>query len=328
MANRFVDRQVFIGGCGRSGTTLLGAMLGAHSDCICPPESHFKISVLRACGWDRDQIDVRAALNLIRRHWRFKIWELDIDPAEVPREELGTSYPRLLEWIVARYAERLGKTGASTWVDHTPANIRQAPTLLELFPQAKVVHIVRDGRAVAGSIMPLDWGPNTAIKAARWWLDAVAYGLALETLLGEGQIVRVRYEDLVRAPEETLRRLCGYLGIDYQPHMVQADGFRPPRYTVRQHALIGKGPHAGQATRWETRLTPRQVEIFESLTHDFLNCLGYPLRYGVKARPPSLAERGIAEAKELVQGQIVNRIRWLVRSYPLWLSWDFLRERT
>jgi hypothetical protein len=253
---------------------------------------------------------------------------LDIRPTEVPEEELGTSYPRLLEWIVARYAETLGKSGASTWVEHTPANIRQAPTLLELFPQAKVIHIVRDGRAVAGSIMPLDWGPNAIIKAARWWLDAVAYGLALETLLEEDQITRVRYEDLVCAPEETLSHLCDHLGMDYQPQMVQADGFRPPHYTVRQHTLIGKGPDAGRATRWETHLTPRQVEIFESLTHDFLNYLGYPLRYGLKARPTSFAERWIAEAKELVQGQIINRIRWMARSYPLWLSWDFLRERT
>jgi hypothetical protein len=331
MANGPIDRQIFIGGCSRSGTTLLGAMLGAHSDCICPPESHFKISVLSMCGRDKDAVDVQTALSLIQRHWRFKIWELDIDPTELPEKELGTSYPRLLGWIVARYAERLGKSGASIWVDHTPANIGDGPTLLGMFPRAKIIHIVRDGRAVAGSIMGLDWGPNTIIKTARWWLDAVAYGLALETLLkekGEKQITRVRYEDLVTAPEETLGRLCDYLGIDYQPQMAMASGFKPPRYTASQHTLIGKEPDAGRATRWETNLTPRQIEIFESRGHDFLNYLGYPLRYGLKARPPSLAERGIAGATEICRDQITNRIRWLVRSYPLWLSWDFLRERT
>jgi len=110
--------------------------------------------------------------------------------------------------------------------------------------------------------------------------------------------------------------------------MVKAGGFKPPRYTASQHTLIGKEPDAGRATRWETQLTSRQIEIFESLAHDFLNYLGYPLQYGLKAKPPSFAERRIAEAKQLVQGQIINRIRWLVRSYPLWLSWDFLRERT
>jgi hypothetical protein len=333
MTNSPIDRQIFIGGCSRSGTTLLGAMLGAHSECICPPESHFKISVLGACGWDKDAVDVQTALSLIQRHWRFKIWELDIDPTELPEKALGTSYPRLLGWIVARYAEGLGKSGANIWVDHTPANIGDAPTLLELFPRSKMIHIVRDGRAVAGSIMGLDWGPNTIIKAARWWLDAVAYGLALETLLKEqeekeDQITRVRYEDLVTTPEETLGRLCDHLGIDYQPQMAKAGGFKPPRYTASQHTLIGKEPDAGRATRWETQLTVRQIEIFESLAHDFLNYLGYPLRYGLRARPPNVAERVIAGATEIYREQITNRIRWLVRSYPLWLSRDFLRERT
>jgi hypothetical protein len=328
MTENTIERQIFIGGCGRSGTTLMGAILGAHSACICTPESHFKTSVLQACGGDPDQVDPQTAVDLIRRHWRFKLWGLDIDPTQVPLSEVGTSYSHMLKCIVSRYAKRQGKPGASIWVDHTPANVRQALTLLKVFPQAKLIHAIRDGRAVACSIMPLDWGPNTAARAARWWMDALVPGLALEALLGEDRIIRVRYEDLVRAPEETLSDLCARLEIGYEPQMVEGSGFKPPQYTISQHELIGKAPDAARASRWEKRLTPRQIEIFESLSHDFLSGLGYRLRYGPSARTPHLAERLSAAAKELVQGEIVNRVRWLVRSYPLWLSWDFLLERT
>ena len=315
-----IKRQIFIGGCGRSGTTLLGAVLGAHSDCVCPPESHFKVSVLRTCQREDGSIDLEEALRFIRMHWRFKLWNLDLNPRRAPE----TSYVDLLRWLVGAYAEDRGIAGG-TWVDHTPENVNYAPLLLELFPQAKVVHIVRDGRAVANSILPLDWGPNTVIKAAPWWEGTVREGLELETSLPADQIVRVRYEDLVRAPEETVRQLCEGLELSYQARMLRADGFRPPGYTASQHQMIGKRPDPSRATRWRTTLTDRQIELFEYLAGDLLGQLGYQPLYGVEARPPTSWEQVAASIKELVRGDLVNGVRWLVRSYPLWVSWDFLR---
>ncbi len=317
---RPIERQIFIGGCSRSGTTMLGAILGAHSDCVCPPESHFKISVIRSCRTRTGDVDPDCALRLIRLHWRFKLWGVDVDPAYAPTD----SYVRLLDWLVEEYAQERG-IDARVWVDHTPENVNYAPVLLGLFPRATVVHIVRDGRAVANSILPLDWGPNTVIRAAQWWQANVREGLALEDDVPPDRIVRVSYEDLVRAPEEGVRRLCHALDLPFQSRMLQADGFRPPGYTAPQHELIGRRPSAERAERWRAELTPRQVEIFESLAGDLLEELGYPLVHGSAARPPTLLERATAAVRELVRGNVVNPIRWLARSYPLWVSWDFLR---
>ena len=74
-----IKRQIFIGGCSRSGTTLLGSMLGAHSDCITTPESHFKTSVLRGRSADIFNLDSKEALSKISRQWRFKVWDVKID---------------------------------------------------------------------------------------------------------------------------------------------------------------------------------------------------------------------------------------------------------
>lgn len=315
-----IDNQIFIGGCSRSGTTLLGAILGAHSDCICPPESHFKVSVLRHCQREDGSIDLDAALRIISIHWRFKLWNLHIDPDEAP----DTSYEDLLTWLVESYARDRGVT-AHIWVDHTPENVNYASLLLQLFPQAKIVHIVRDGRAVANSILPLDWGPNTVIKAAPWWKAMVREGLALEAFLPAEQIVRLRYEDLVYAPEQTVRWLCERLDLPFEPGMMAANGFRPPGYTASQHKLIGQRPDPGPATRWQRELPGRQIEIFESLAGDLLRQMGYELQCDGQPRPPTLRERAAARVKEFIRGDVINGIRWLVRSYPLWLSWDFLR---
>jgi hypothetical protein len=308
-----IMREVFIGGCERSGTTLLGAMLGAHSDCICTPESQFKTDALHVLGWEMDHLSVSSALKVIRDQWRFDLWNLDLD--DDVDDEVGDSYASLLTWIVTRYAGSTGKPRASVWVDHTPANVRYATTLLELFPNLRMIHIVRDGRAIAASIIPLDWGPSTIIGAAHWWVEKVAYGLAVESMWPESRIVRVKYEDLVSSPEETLRLLCAHLDLDYQPSMAKARGFQRPAYTASQHTLIGEEPDASRATAWRDRLTPRQVEIFEHLTHDFLRYLDYAPEYNSRTRKPSRAERLTSEMRELYRSRIVNPWRRRMRRW-------------
>lgn len=301
-------RPVFIGGCDRSGTTLLGAMLGAHSECLCVPESQFKIDVLRSLERVQPEVDLPSAFNMIKNHWRFKLWELDIDLSPAVEKAIEGSYPGLIKWIINRYGEKVGKPDSSIWVDHTPTNLKYAATLASIFHEAKFLHIVRDGRAVAASVIPLDWGPNTIINAAHWWVEKVAYGLSAESFLGKGQVIRLRYEDLVREPTPTLKRVCSLLDINYQSEMLKGSGFKVPRFTSAQHALVGNPPDSSRVEAWQKELSSREVEIFESLTGDSLYLLGYKLKYGLKARGPTKIERVISAARELWRRQFVNRI--------------------
>ena len=319
MTESQINQHVFIGGCSRSGTTLLGSMLGSHTDFICSPESHFKIDILRSISRGTPA-DPDTLLGLIKQYWRFKIWELDL-PSTFP--ETIDSYPSLLNWIVTQYAQQQNKPDATSWVDHTPENISYVSSLLELFPNAKMIHIIRDGRAVAASILPLDWGPNSIIKAAHWWVRMTAFGLAAEVAYGPTRVMRVRYEELVQEPEQTLRNISAFLDIAYQPAMMKATGFNPPSYTSRQHKLVGDKPNTTVINRWENVLTQRQVEIFENLTRDFLTYMGYACRYGLEAKTPSFFEVQKGSAVELWRSGISNKFRWLRRSYPLWLSRDF-----
>jgi Sulfotransferase family len=301
---------VFIGGCDRSGTTFLGSLLGAHSECLTIPEAQFKIRLLRHLD-PAAPFDARAMLGHIVSHWRFKIWGLDIDTA-VPQAELGQSYQELLEWLVRQYGQRQGKPNPGWWIDHTPANLRHGLRLRAAFPNAKFIHIVRDGRGVAASVLPLDWGPNSIQGAARWWSEGLAPGLAAESTLPQAHILRVRYEDLVLETEATLRRLCAYCGLEYQPDMAGGGGFRVSEYSSGQHTLVGQAPDRRRLDAWERELTPRQIEIFEYMTGDLLAYLDYPLRYGAQARAGTRREALLATWQEWA-GRYSNRWRYRQR---------------
>lgn len=310
-------KPIFIGGCPRSGTTLLSALLGAHSQCIAVPESQFKIECLRPQGMPTRPDEVEATLSKILSDWRFRAWGIVPDDAESGRPDTFDSYAAMVEWLVQEYANQHGHAEmVQTWIDHTPDNVYNLTTLLEAFTDAKAVHIIRDGRAVAASMMPLDWGPNTARGAGHYWVENVSYGLAAESILNQDRITQVRYEDLVSSPEQVLEWLCSWLGLNFEESMTRGDGFvKPAYYSYRAHRLVGKKPDSSRANAWETELKARDIEAFESVTGDFLQYLGYELRFGLKTRKTSGRDIIQSMASELV-GEIVNRARgrWRIRA--------------
>ncbi|MEI6970444.1 MAG: sulfotransferase [bacterium] len=302
-------RPVFIGGASRSGTTLLGAMLGMGRDCITVPESQFKIDILRSLERGPGAIDSVRVLDMLIAHRRFRIWSLALEAAAIPRESIGSSYPRLLEWAVGRYGEKVGKADCGIWIDHTPENIKYATTLLDLFPEAVMIHMVRDGRAVAASIMPLDWGPNTIVGAARDWVESIGHGLAVECAL-KSKCIRISYESLVTAPEDTLRAVCRHISVEYQPCMVEARGFKVPEYSAAQHSLIGARPDPARVNSWKKELSRREIEIFEGLAGDILAYFGYGMEFGTRARPPTGRELFACQVRELFETWCLNRFRF------------------
>ena len=300
---------VFIGGHPRSGTTLLGDLIGSHSDCICTPESQFKISVYRRQNLQgNDAPDLRKTAEIIGKHWRFRIWGIDI--AGIPYSEMH-SYRELILWTCRdRMPSSLSRPHAGMWIDHTPANIQYADTLAELFPAARFIHLVRDGRAVAASIIPLDWGANTIDRAAYSWKEYISYGIAAEASLGDDRILRVRFEDLIHQPHRTLERICLFLHLQYQPRMMQGGWlqgtgvYRPCSMPFSGKNLTRKGHVPGRKSS-----PPRQIEIFESIAGELLSSLGYPLLYGNGARKMNGMDKIVSGIQEIYKGKIANKFR-------------------
>lgn len=302
-------RPVFVGGCSRSGTTLLGAMLGADAGVVTVPEAEFKWDALKDGTRFDGTVQVGRFLDFLTADPKFAYWQVHPPPASPGQRSQRADLAAVLTDIVTRYADASGKPRATTWIDHTPGNINHVPTLSGIFPDAMFVHIVRDGRAVAASVMPLDFGPNTAAEAADHWSSEVAAGLAAARHLGDDRVVTVRFEDLLHEPDDTLRTLCKQLDIPFGEEMVRRRDYRVQTYSAEQHALVSRPPDPSRAEAWRRQLSAREIEVFEARTGELLRALGYRMEHGITARNLTRWEHVVTGSRSAVRRYLTDRVR-------------------
>jgi hypothetical protein len=269
---------IFIGGCPRSGTTLLASMLGNHADALVIPEALFKFSLHQVIQKTKNKpLENRKTLifNHLKNHPRFKIWKIQITEAELfagLNDDVGLQ--SLMTNIVRTYARQKGIAKDFQFViDHDPGNARHGATLQKAFQNCCFIHLVRDGRAVAASVMRLDWGPNNAMAAAQYWVSNLSFGLALESFTSDCK--RVFYEELVTQPELAMRGICEFAGLAFQEQVLHSTDSFLPDFTAQQHHLVGGALSQRNIYKWKEKLSPRDVEVFEYFSHDMLRYLGY-----------------------------------------------------
>ena len=297
--------QVFIGGCDRSGTTMLASMLGAHPDAGCLPETHF-MAELAGSGMSNAE-----ALSRMRRHKRVALLGVDLERETIAKIEASDSFAEMCDIFANTYfTQHGGAEPGGWWIDHTPKNISVALRLAEAFPASKFIHVVRDGRAVAASWLEQDWGPRHIISVADTWAIRIGQGLAAESVLGD-RIARVRYEDLVADPHATMGKLAEFLGVPFSSAMGQPTGFALPRHSSGTHSLLADGEGASvSATRvaaWKSKLSERDIELFENRTGDLLSAMGYDRAFDT-TRMATRKEQASMLANEFF-GRFINIVK-------------------
>src|SRR5688500_1921999 len=180
----------FIVGSARSGTTLLRLMLNAHRDVAVPPESRFITEIQHRDG----SIRADDLLSALGSHKRFQTWDL---PLEAVRDEIDRDPVPFADGIAATYRVYARVHGKTRWGDKTPRYVEHIPFIAELFPQARFIHLIRDGRNVALSYANVPFGPKNVAKAAALWGSRVAKCCHDGRALGGGRYLEIRYEDLV-----------------------------------------------------------------------------------------------------------------------------------
>ncbi len=255
---------IFIGGCPRSGTTMLGSILGGGENCFATPESQFKEILVH------DHLSMSETEDRINQHFKLKLWKV----FNVSLKGI-TQKTQILPLILEMY-KKVHEVAPhkNIWIDHSPDNFELIPTLSQLFPEAKFVHIIRDSRGVSASILPLDWGPNDALSASEWWLQKTAYGFSAEICYPKN-VFHVRYEDILLHPEETIKNLCDKVGLTFHPNMLLGDDSFLPTYTKHQHVLVGSSPNTAPIDQWKQKLSKDEIEILEKRTGTILTGFGY-----------------------------------------------------
>jgi hypothetical protein len=285
----------FIIGAGRSGTTLLRLILAGHSRLHVTPETWFITDLVSELPLDAvlDLAAVERAVTLITEDYRWPDMEMSTDILRCRARRL--QQPRLADIIDLVYSDQLARAGKQRCGDKTPIYIEIVPQLLALYPNARFVHLIRDGRDV--SISRIDAGWERYYERSRFtWKETMRWRQQYAKAPFARQILDVKYEDLVTDPEETTRRICGFLGEAFEPTMLNWQSLLElvPKRERRIHGRLTQPISNVALAVWRTRLTAWECFAIESCMYSDLEQLGYGLRYSRRAWRPLLKITGAA----------------------------------
>lgn len=285
----------FIVGVARSGTTLLRLMFDAHPALAIPPETYLLLPIFRAgvsgegAELGRDEFE--------RLICEFHTWpDLGISRERL-REELASLEPftarQGLRTVYRLYAEERGK---SRWGDKTPNYRRHLPAIAAMLPEARFLHIVRDGRDVALSLRREWFAPAEDMAGlARHWVEEIdATRQAMRQCVeAGGHAVELRYEDLVLQPRVTLEGLCAFVELPFDPSMLTYHRGAPARIREvgdqrlpdgrvitkesrhARHQRVGDPPDPSRLGVWRREMSADDQREFASIAGGLLEELGY-----------------------------------------------------
>jgi hypothetical protein len=262
------ENPVVIGGCARSGTTLMRVMIDTHPDIYCGPET---------------------ALLYLRTLTRRKIRKLS-KKLEIPEEELKAmirdtgSYFSFVESLFDYLRERAGKP---RWGDKSPQNVLHLDRMFHHFPEARFIHMIRDGRDTACSLrtfprykmldskrIELDTN-NPLDQCIRRWVHDVEAGMRYR---GDHRYFEVKYEDLIESDKETLIRVFGFLGEPWDESVTKYYQIESPGRSMDK---MPQNPGATQPIyrtaygRWRNEFTEEDKSVFKAIAGKLLVKLGY-----------------------------------------------------
>jgi len=272
-------RPFFIVGSGRCGSTLLRAILEAHPDVHIPPENDLRRAVrdYRWCSRLPWNVVLRIVLGQFEYHPAWGRWEITLGPVfrELDARPAGARDLAAVLEAVYRAHLRQHKPSAIRWGDKTPGNTFLLPELRAVFPDAQVIHMVRDGRDVVGSYMRIE--KHDLSVTARQWVQAVRAAQAFGAS-HPSQYLEIRYEDLVRQPRENVQRVVTFLDLSFDERMLRHHELNLRFGDVERAAHlqgVWEPIHQKSIGRWRRELDTAQVAQLDRLLRPTLAALGY-----------------------------------------------------
>ncbi|WP_214070820.1 sulfotransferase [Mucilaginibacter sp. dw_454] len=288
-------RPVFVCGVHRSGTTLVQNLLDGHPQLtVLPSEGTFytnlelKLKRLPTNQWPQylGTEWLRRLVNPINQppYWLLgKTDEITSPYIDFARYVLawwqqlshaeGTQWPHSA--IILAYASCINKLTAAAWVDKTPTNERFLNRIWAEFPEAKIVHVVREPIATLTSRKAME--PGVTLRNALRYLN-ISYQVAADTaIVNDLRFFLLRYESLCDNPDETIRKLADFLNIDETPQLKQATTAGMP---TQANSSFKKNASSGAILKsidhtQQDLLTPTDKNMIAVYVGDKAKLLGY-----------------------------------------------------
>jgi sulfotransferase family protein len=279
----------FICGATRSGTTLLRLMLDSHPQVAMPGETHFIVPMIKASWRQARSADELATMIVEGDRWGD--FHLDEDELRVRLRALDPlNCADAVREFFQLYAEKQGK---ERWGDKTPGYVRSMRLIQKAMPEARFIHIIRDGRDVALSLVPRSWGPDTIAEAADNWRRRIEVARRQQPHVNH--YIEVHYEELLADTEPVLRRVSEFLELEFDPVMLRYHERASQRLAekdrdlekpwgtisaasrMESHALAERPPQADRIGLWKTKMPDADRREYEAIAGDALVATGYEL---------------------------------------------------
>lgn len=264
------SEPVFIVGAGRSGTTLLRLILNQHPELAIFGETQMFFRTEKYAP-----LSSAPSLERFLRDWRVICAHESPYPDllerlnDTYRIETAGNYTELMTAIMRRFADLEGKR---RWGEKTPAHVHRLGFLMRAYPKAKVIHIVRDPRAVVCSVLQkLDSGKvgwSNAYLLANYWRRCER-AIDRAAARHPERVHRVSYEQLVNHPAEEIQKVCEFLGISFQPEMLNFSG-NSERYVPSgdgeiqpHHAGLLRSINSDAVDQWRMHLSAEKLQLVE-----------------------------------------------------------------
>lgn len=288
---------MIIGGCPRSGTTLLRTMLHCHPELAIPRETRFVLEALRQRTKFGDLHDVANRRKL--GHWIFTRNQTDarrlrLDP-ETAIERVAAAPPTLgsvLATCFAMYAEKHDKP---RWGDKRPMYASRIAAIWDLFPNAHFINVVRDPRACVASLRKLGWYDGNIVPSVELWERSIKAVDRWRPKLRADQLLDVTYEELILDPESTLKDIVSFAGLAADraafEKMLSYHELKDDWRSERYHSNLSRPIDTSRTTAWTDTLEQPEIAFIEKATAPLMRQWGYePVADGVSAPTKLLSE--------------------------------------
>ena len=258
---------IFIIGSQRSGTSFLFRLIQNYLKIGFGRDNGHFIRLMELLNYYGDLEDdnnlrrlLQDILTIPEFEKRFKGLSINIDEFMANLEEKTYS-----EVVRRFYAEWAYYKNTVRWGGKTPDYSLNVDALYQLFPDAKFIHIIRDGRDVASSLFKLGWGPKDSFLAAKHWKDRVTSAMNFGKNVSGKVYMEIRYENLVQNPEQEFERLIDF--IEYKEDRKSIID----RFNSEISGIIKRD----NFYKWKSKISRRQVKEFERMAGDLLKQLDY-----------------------------------------------------
>lgn len=272
---------IFIIGTERSGSNLLRLILNAHPAITVPHPPHIMayFAPLEKYYGDLSKTENFSRLaDDVVTHVQRHIYPW---PTPLNKESLLTAQPRdLFGLFAAIYDQHLALSGKRRWGCKSTFMIHYVDRILSLYPDARLIWLVRDPRDVALSSRNSVFNPFHPYYVAQLWTSQQRLGLTLEAKLKPTNLMRVHYEDLISDAERTVSQICNFIGEDFNPAMLrffETEEARISAHLAHDWRKTAMPILTGNANKYIRGMHADEVAIIESQAGEIMNRLGYRL---------------------------------------------------